>query len=141
MTITIHNRSEIPAQGTSTRGNRKSIYCITTGEVYASQTDAARILGVNHSAISWVVTGRMKTCKGLRFCYCSAITDHFDEIAEVARMTSQKANEYDRIIANRERESRAREAFAIHQANCEKLRAKLERETQLMNEAQAIFEN
>lgn len=142
--IKIHNNSETNAQGTSTRGNRKSIYCITTGEVYASQTDAARILGVNHSSISWVVTGRMKTVNGLRFCYCSAITDHFDEIAEAARNAAQKAAAYDAIIAEQERETRrreeeqkARDQLAMYQAKREKLRAELEKIAQLEIETEA----
>ena len=146
--IKIHDNSETNAQGTSTRGNRKPIYCITTGMTFSSQSDAANALGVHPSTMSWVATDRMKTVNGLRFCPLSAVLDHFDEIAETTRIMAQKATAYDAIIAEQEKETRRREEeqkaraeLETRRANCEKLRAKLEREMQIIAAAEEALNN
>jgi hypothetical protein len=134
-TIRIHNVSNINAEGTRTNGNCKAVFCITTGEVYASARDAAEIIGCNPSNVSWAATGRMNTCKGLRICYIADIIEHLDEIASIARERNNKVVEYNKIIAKEEAARKARENLVKRQAKCEMLRQQLEKEMTLLAEA------
>lgn len=43
----------------------KRIVCVTTGEVFRSETEAAKKYGVTSQAISHACTGKVKTCCGL----------------------------------------------------------------------------
>jgi hypothetical protein len=86
------------AVGASTNGNRKPVFCLTTGEVYASVRDAAKILGSAQSCMSRACSDSSYTCKGKRFCFVSDIVQHLDEMAENIR----KAKEYDKLIAQSE---------------------------------------
>ena len=120
--ITIHNATEITAEGNRTRGNAKAVFCITTGDIYASATDAAEILGCAPSSVSWVATGRMKQCKGLRLCYVANITEHLEEIAECARARQTKVTAYDAIIAEQKTRANAQANYEKAMARREKLR-------------------
>ena len=112
MIVNIQNKSEIKAEGNRTNGNCKPVYCITTGEIFASATDAAEAIGVTQGAISWVLTGKANTCKKKRFCYVSKIAEHLDEIAEVNRSRTSKINAYDEIIEREENIRKAKERVA-----------------------------
>lgn len=136
-TIRIHNTTEVTGQGTRTRGNAKPVFCITTGEIYTSAADAAEIIGCSQGNVSWAATGRMKTCKGLRLCYIADIVEHLEEIASIARERNVKVVAYDRIAAREEAIRKANENRAIHQAKCEKLRKQLEKEMELLAEAES----
>lgn len=136
MTITMTKESRIKAEGTRTNKNRKPIFNITTGEVYASAIDAAEKLGVNPSAISWVITGRMHTVKGVRLCPLANVTEHLEEIATNMRAKNQKARLYDEAIAHQEAVKKANERYAYHQERYEKLKHKLEQETELLATAE-----
>lgn len=136
MKLTMHKESKITAEGTRTSRNRKPIFNITTGEIYASSTDAAEKLGVNPSAISWVITGRMQSVKGMRLCPLANVTEHLDEIATNMRAKNKKARLYDEAIAHQEAVKKANEKFAYHQEKYEKLKYKLEREAELLAAAE-----
>ena len=140
-TIRIHNATEISAEGTRTKGNCKPVFCITTGIVYTSAADAAEKVGCSPSNMSWALTKRMSTCKGMRFCYIANITEYLGEISETARSRAEKISAYDAIIASQNAERNARKEFATRQKNCEVLRARLEKEMRLMSEAQAIIDS
>ena len=45
--------------------HEKRIVCVTTGEVFKSETEAAKKYGVTSQAISHACTGKVKTCCGL----------------------------------------------------------------------------
>lgn len=136
MKLTMHKESKITAHGTSTNNNRKPVFNITTGEIYASATDAAAKLGVNPSAISWVITGRMQTVKGMRLCPLANITEHLEEIAVNIRAKNQKARLYDEAISHQEAVKKANEKFIYHQTKYEKLKDKLEKEAELLAKAE-----
>lgn len=54
----------IPMYKRSTRKNKR-IVCVDTGEVFESETQAAKKYGVTSQAISHACTGKVKTCCGL----------------------------------------------------------------------------
>ena len=135
MKLTMHKASTITAEGKSTNGNRKPIYNITTGEVYASSIDAAKKLGVHPSTISWVITGRMEKVKGMRLCPLANITENFEEIATDMRAVFAKARLYDEAIAHQKAFKEANETLILHQTRCEELEIKLAEEKKLAEAA------
>jgi hypothetical protein len=100
--ITLQKTSEMTAVGKSTNGNRKPVFCLTTGEVFASAMDAANSVGVRSSTMSYALSDPSHTCKGKRFCFVADIVQYLDEMAENIR----KAKEYDKLVAQKEPEAR-----------------------------------
>jgi hypothetical protein len=141
MTINIRKASNVKAVGHHTNGNSKPVFCITDGSVYASVSDAAEKVGVHHSVMSNAISGRSKTCKGKRYCFISDVIVHLDEIATNIYARNQKVEAYDAMIAEQNAAKEAEAKLAIHRANCDKLRAKLEKEMQMMQEAEAVINN
>lgn len=138
MTINIQKASNVNVTGHHSSKNCKAVYNITTGEIYASGLDAAKILETDHSSVSNVITGRSKTCKGMRLCLVSKMMEHLEEITEQNRIRAEKVAAYDKMIAEQNAKKEAAANLAKHQANVEALRLKLEREMALMQEAQAL---
>ena len=143
-TITVQGESTIKATGEHFNGNSKPVFCITTGEVFASVTDAAKTIGSSLSNLSAHLTGITTHCKGKRLCFLSEVTEHLDEIASEFRIRSEKVAAYDKILAEQEairkaneELARRKEELAKHKANIEKLRKQLEKETASMHEAEA----
>lgn len=141
MNINIQQCSNVTVVGHRTSKNCKAVYNITTGAVYASVSDAADALGITLGAASQVVCGKLKTCKGMRLCYVSKMMEHLEEITEVNRIRSEKVAAYDAIIAEQNAKKEAQENIVKHRANVEALRQKLEKEMQLLQEAQALCAN
>jgi hypothetical protein len=138
MTINIQKASNVNVTGHHNNKNCKAIYNITTGEIYASGLDAAKVLEVDPGTISAVINGKIKTCKGMRLCLVSKMMEHLEEITAQNRIRAEKIAAYDAIIAEQEAKKHAKENLAKHQANIEALRLKLEQEERLMQEAQAL---
>lgn len=135
MTINIQKASNLKAQGVRTNGNCKPVFCITTGEVYASSIDAAKAIGVQPSTLSWAIS-RGSKCQGKKFCFIANVIAHLDEIAECNRIRENKVMAYDAINARKEAMRKATEDYEKRKANCELLRQKLEKELALMTEAE-----
>lgn len=138
MTINIKRAANVNAVGKHLNGNSKPVFCITDGAVYASVTDAAEKNGVSPCNMSAAVTGKVKTCKGKRYCFISDVMEHLDEISENLKIRNAKVASYDAIIAEQTAKREAQANLAKHRAKCEELRAKLEREMALMQEAEAL---
>ena len=66
MTITITKATNLNAVGRHTNGNSKPVFCISTGIIYASVTDAAVNAGVSGAVMSCAVTNKIRPCKGKR---------------------------------------------------------------------------
>lgn len=105
MNITVHNKSEITAQGVPRNRNAKPVICLTTGEVYTSATDAAEANGVSIYSVSMNCLGKTKRSKGKRYCYLSKVTEHLDELTESIQMMAEKAKKYDELVARKETKS------------------------------------
>ena len=138
MTINIKRAVNVTAVGIHTNGNSKPVFCITDGSVYASVTDAAEKNGTTLASMSHAVCGRQKTCNGKRYCFISDVMCYLDEISDNYKIRAEKIAAYDAMIAEQNAKKEAAENLAKHKAKCEELRIKLEREMQLLKEAEAL---
>lgn len=138
MTINIKRAANVTVIGRHTNGNCKPVFCITDGAVYASVTDAAEKAGVYQGAMSSAVTGKIRTCKGKRYCFIADVMDHLDEISENLKIRNEKVAHYDAMIAEQNAKKEAQENLAKHKAKCEELRAKLEKEMELLQKAEEL---
>lgn len=136
-TIKVQNTSSVNATGEHFNGNAKPVYCISTGEIFASVTDAAKAVDSSVNNLSAHLTGITAHCKGKRLCYLSKVTEHLDEIASEFRIRNEKVKAYDKMIAEQEAIRKANEELAKHKANAEKLRTQLEKEMELWKAAEA----
>lgn len=82
---------ELIIDGYNTR-NSKPVYCITTGEIFPSQKEAAKAFGVTSATISSCCTGRSKTVKGKQFCLVAEMPSHILEISDIM-LKAQEAKE------------------------------------------------
>lgn len=98
MKITITKPATAQAIGTRSNGNCKPVLCITTGEIFASATDAAEKFGVSLCVVAHAASGRIRTVKGKRFCYIKDVMQYLEEIAENTRIREEKLAEYDKIV-------------------------------------------
>lgn len=137
MTFNIQNASIINVEGHRTHKNCKAVYCITTGEVYASVADAAEAIGVTKTAMSWALSGRSKSCKGKRFCFINQIVEHLDEIASNNRSREAKVTAYNEMIEKQEKIRKAQAEVDKHDARIAELQEALEKEMALRADAQS----
>ena len=135
MTFNIQNASIINVEGHRSHKNCKAVYCITTGEVFASVADAAEAIGVTKTAMSWALTGRSKSCKGKRFCFIHQIVEHLNEIAEVNRAREAKVIAHDAMVEKQKKIKAVKDRIATHNARIEELQLELKQEMDLMEDA------
>ena len=131
--ITITKNSTVEANGTRSHANCKPVYCITTGKVYASALDAAEELGVSHSVLSMAAAGKLKTCKGERYCYVSQVMNHLEEIAKCSRVRTEKVAAYDKIVGKEKR----KQELDARKAKLAAMQAKMEKEAALIAQEEA----
>ncbi len=138
MTIEIKKAATVSAIGHHINRNSKPVFCITDGAVYASVLDAAEKVNADPGTMSAAINGKIKTCKGKRFCFVANVMEHLDEIAENLKIRNEKVAAYDAMTAEQNAKKEAQENLAKHKAKCEELRAKLAKEEQLMKEAEEL---
>lgn len=127
-TITSHNR------------NCKPVFCITTGEVFPSLTDAAAMNNVTVSAMSLATSKKNKVCKGKRFCLVSELSMHeLTELAEAMKVSVEKAAKYDAIIAERNHKAEVSKRLEQCKAKYAELQRKIETTKRQLDEAEAEF--
>ena len=146
MTINIHQATNVNVTGHHSNKNCKAVYNITTGEIYASGIDAANALNIDPSCVSAALTGKSKTCKGMRLCLVSKIMENLEEITEQNRIRREKVGAYDAIIAEQEAKQKALEKVEKHEQNCIDIRLqivelnkKLEEEGKRLNAARDAY--
>lgn len=135
MTVNIQNASNVTVVGTHDHKNCKGVYCITTGEVYASVMDAAKANNMTQGAMSAAIAHGSVCRNGNKFCFVSRIIEHLDEIAVNNRARTMKVNAYDEVMARREVIRKAEDKLAKHRAKVEELRQMLNDEMELMADA------
>ena len=133
MIINIHD-SKLVAHSVH---NRTPIFCITDLKEFESATETAKYYKMSPSSISWVVTGRMKTCKGKRFCRVEDMAYYSDEIAEAARAIQNKASQYEAIVAEQERVRKIHELHEKRKAAYLKAYNAFEEAKRLLEESEA----
>jgi hypothetical protein len=86
-TVPVTLQPEVTVQmiGRRTRSHCKPVMCITTGQLFASCSDAAEYFGVIPSTISDLCHGRLKSLKGMEFMY---IPNSADKIVAAANAIS-----------------------------------------------------
>lgn len=133
--ITITKQANAQAIGHRSNGNCKPVICITTGAIYASATDAAEKLGVSQSVLSLAASGKLRTCKGKRYCYVSQVMQYLDEICENTRIREEKVAAYDKIVTNEKR----KQELDVRKAKLAAMQAKLEKEAALIAQEEAAL--
>jgi hypothetical protein len=124
--INIQNASTIKVIGTHINGNSKAVFCITTGELFGSLSDAAHSIKASLGTMCCAMKHRNGVFKGMKWCYVSEINEHLDEIATDIRVNIEKALAYDALMAIKE-EIRKEEAIqAEHEAKIADIRQQIE---------------
>lgn len=82
--VIISKEAIVEAIGVHTQANSKKVFCISTGEIFVSVSDAAIANNVSQSFMSNVIKRAINggTCNGKRFCFVSDILVHIDEFAK-----------------------------------------------------------
>lgn len=145
--ITLHNKTEIKAHGKHINGNSKPVFCITTGEVFASVIDAAEKAGVCAGTMSYAITHSPEgaTCKGNRYCFISNVMTYLNEISQCINERETKANAWDAMMAEERAAREAEEARQKEMTTVEALIAKLEAKAEKLradqnNNAKLLYE-
>lgn len=130
--IIIHDKATIKANGTHTHHSCKPVINKTTGDVYASATDAAKALEVSIWSVSCACLGKIKTCKGNRLEYVKHASENVDSLAAEIRALNAKIAELEADAAVgraiREKEEAARKAEEERLNEIEATEAILEKE-------------
>lgn len=134
--ITITKQSNAQAIEHRSNGNCKPVICITTGAIYASAIDAAEKIGVSQATLCLAASGKIKTCKGKRYCYVNHVMQHLEEICENTRVREEKVAAYDKII-NAEKQ---KQALAERRVKLNAMRKKLEEEERRLAEDERNLE-
>lgn len=133
-TVNVQRASTIKAIGIRTNKNCRAVFCITTGEVYASVLDAAEANGIRQSAMSYLINNNgVQRNTGKKFCFISNIAEHLDEIAVNNRERQQKVMQYDAMTAKRAEMKKVSDEYEQYKKDFDSLRQKLAETTQLMN--------
>lgn len=138
--ITLTETATINAHGKKRTKAAKPVFCISTGEVYASATDAADANGVSVYAISTCCLGKVKTSCGKRWCYIKDIENYLEEIASNMQTRETKIKAYDEIMYKQNVIEETKAKVIRHKANYDKLQQRLTKEYEAYTEAQKELE-
>lgn len=98
--ITINKETILEeAIGTRTHHSCKPVINRTTGEMYASATDAAEALGVSVYTVSGCCTGKAKTCKGNKLEYVDHVSGNVNSLTAEIRILKAKLAEMEEDAA------------------------------------------
>ena len=92
VTIVVTATDSVQANGYRIGGNAHPIIDLTTGDIYASSTDAAEKLEVTPSAMSWNITGRTQTCKGHKFIKVVDAGNNISAVSKAIKNANEKAD-------------------------------------------------
>lgn len=125
--ITIQKEATIKASGILHSKRCKPVICIDTGEVFTSATDAAEKVGVHYSMMSAACLGKVRTCKGMHFCYLNSALENLDAVVTRLREASAMEEDARKWRALEAEKEKARLAKEKHDADVAKAKAKVER--------------
>lgn len=163
--INITNATTIEAHGTHTNRNCKKVYIVEKNMVCTSMTDAAEVIGCSLDAVSNVIRGKQRTCRGYHIidlskageafpqmvgCLSEINTHHTkrteisrEEMAEFRKWKAEKkAEEVERIKKEKHEAKKAKLMFEIdkHKSKAEKLYAKAEAHARMQMRAEQKYE-
>ena len=134
--ITLTSETTINANGIQRTKNAKPVFCIDTGEVFASATDAAEAYGVSVYAISTCCLGKVRTSCGKRWCYIKDMEKHLEEISISVQERNFKAKAYEDIMYKQTELDNAKAEVAKHRAKYDQLSQKLNAEFEALSKAE-----
>ena len=142
--INITNHTTIEAYGTHTNGNCKKVYIVELNQVCTSMTDAAEIIGCSLDAVSNVIRGKQRTCRGYHIIDLSKAGEAFPQIVAclsemkpsrkangAVEMTKEEVKEFRKWKAERKAEEKAQKRKEKHEAKKVKLMADIARHKSL----------
>ena len=146
MTLNVNNNVIINGTlGHHTHHLCKPVINRTTGDVYASATDAAKALGVRINVVSDTCHGKTKSCKGNKLEYLDKTSGNVDSLTAEIRMLRA---ENERLKADAEigraiREEKEKRTKVIKDARSalEKANEKLERRKRIVERIDAEYQN
>lgn len=146
MTLNVNNNVTInETLGHHTHHCCKPVINRTTGDIYASATDAAEMLGVDIRSVSLACLGKVKSCKGNRLEYLDRTSGNVSSLAaEIRRLYAENEQlKADAKIgrAIREKQEAKRKAEEERNAAIAKLEAKLERRKRIVERVDAEYQN
>lgn len=119
MTLNVNNKISLnEVLGHHTHHACKPVINKTTGEIYASATDAAEILGVTTTIVSNACLGVVKSCKGYKLEYLDKTSGNVDSLtAEIRKLRAENERlKADAEIGKAIREEKERKAHAVEAA-------------------------
>jgi hypothetical protein len=163
--INITNATTIEAHGNHTNGNTKKCYIVEKKMVCTSFTDAAEVIGCSLDAVSNVIRGKQRTCRGYHIIDLSKAGEAFPQMvnclsamdtpkAKAKRTTEMsrkelaeiraKAKAYDKLMAEKEAKRKAEEREQKrkekHEAEKVKLQAYISKRTTIRDKAKATMD-
>lgn len=120
--------------------NAKPVFNLTTGEVYASSTDAANAIGCSQGNISAACLGKIRHAAHNQLCYVSDIAAHLpelhDRMTELSGNAADKANEIGALKTEMSETICELEALNEHIAYIKRLRSDIESTRRLIAQKQ-----
>lgn len=139
--INIQNEANINGNGIHNNKKCKPVICIDTGEVFTSAADAAEHAGVHFSMMSAACLGKVRTCKGKRYCYLSQTPENLDSIVTRLREASAMESDAKKWRAYQAEQEAVRKAEEKHAAELAKAEAKVAKLTETCNQYEAKLNN
>ena len=144
---TIINTTEVTLDTKPVRSkNAKSVYCITTGNVYASTIDAGIGEHCTQSGVSSVCRGKNKTCNGKQFCFVKDMPAHVLDISNATNSSYKDAVKYRAIEAERKAKEEHQQAMnklaekiVKHKLDLQEMQEKLEMEQQMLKAMESEY--
>lgn len=121
-TITNTQESKVKVESTQNRTNKNCIpvFDITTGKIYASQSDVVKILNSFASDVSNACNGKLASIKGHRLCKLSDLIYHIEELSENMKKYYEIYKRFEKEILEEEIEKAKKEKENI-EIKCEML--------------------
>lgn len=137
--VVLREMGTIHVKGTHVHGTAKPVVCVTTGERFASCTDAAEMEGVSIYSISACCRGKQKYVKvnneKRTYNFIKETPENcVDALAATLQEKLALLDKYSDLIAEREMEERRQEAEAARQEEERRIREKREKELAKLKE-------
>ena len=121
-TIINTKESKVTVESTMKRINKncKPVFDITTGTIYASQSDVVKMLNSFSSDVSNACNGKLTSIKGHRLCKLSDLIYHIEELSENMKKYYEIYKRFEKEILEEEIEKAKKEKENI-EIKCERL--------------------
>lgn len=106
MTININNGAALNnVLGHRTHHACKPVINKTTGDIYASATDAAEAIGASLDSVSLCCRGKLKTCKGNELEYVQHASENVDSMSSTIRKKNAEIEKLKQLVSVMEQDA------------------------------------